>query len=445
MIAAQLKLEASNKEGWISGLADVVLEHQKENGIELFVAFPMEKDFPAEKEGGPTRGQWNETVFKVEIRAKGAAFTGYGFPEDVSHPERGDSAVLTEALEGILQDAKPDLVHCFGSEYLHTAVMCRIFPRKERLLIGLQGLCSMLAKAYFANLPKNVIHSVTLRDFLKQDSLIQQQEKFVMRGRIEREAIEQTGNLAGRTQWDRACTEKWNPKAKYHHLDEILRSEFYGPQWEEEHCIPHSIFLSQGDYPLKGLHYMLHAMPSILATYPDTRVYVAGNSLVRCGTVKERLKLSAYGKYLRGLIKQYHLEDKIFFFGRLNAGQMRDRYLSSHLFVCTSSLENSPNSLGEAMMLGMPCIAANVGGIPSLFLGDVDGLIYEGFQTGDGEELDRISCELSNTVIRMWKDPVKMREYCRNARLHAEHTHDREKNYEQLMDIYQTMYDADDS
>ena len=41
MIAQQFDMEASNKEGWISGLAEVLLTHHAENSIELSVAFPL--------------------------------------------------------------------------------------------------------------------------------------------------------------------------------------------------------------------------------------------------------------------------------------------------------------------------------------------------------------------------------------------------------------------
>ena len=43
MIAEKLDLEASNKEGWISGLAAVLLKKRRENGIELAVAFPADR------------------------------------------------------------------------------------------------------------------------------------------------------------------------------------------------------------------------------------------------------------------------------------------------------------------------------------------------------------------------------------------------------------------
>lgn len=45
---------------------------------------------------------------------------------------------------------------------------------------------------------------------------------------------------------------------------------------------------------------------------------------------------------------------------------MIEQYLKAHIFVCPSSVENSPNSLGEAQLLGVPCIGSIAGGIPSM-------------------------------------------------------------------------------
>lgn len=55
---------------------------------------------------------------------------------------------------------------------------------------------------------------------------------------------------------------------------------------------------------------------------------------------------------------------------------MKERYLKSQVFVLPSSIENSPNSLGEAMLLGVPCIASDVGGVRCLMTHSVEGLIY---------------------------------------------------------------------
>lgn len=424
-VARKLNREASNKEGWLSGLADILLRRGEENGIRLYVAFPVQE--------GP-----------VPDGLEVDSMVCYGFREDVAHAEKYEES-LEPALKKIVNKVKPDIVHCFGTEYAHTLAMCRIFPRKGRILVGLQGLCSEIADAYYANLPGDVIRSVTLRDLLRQDSLRQQQEKFALRGNREREIVGLAGNLTGRTPWDRMQTGKWNPDARYYTMNETLRPEFYEGVWRETECIPHSIFLSQGDYPLKGLHYMILALPRILEKYPDAAVYVAGNSLVEHKTWKQKLKLSAYGKYLRKLLRDTGTEDKVIFLGKMSGEQMRDRYLKSSLFVCPSSVENSPNSLGEAMLLGMPCIAAAVGGIPGIFQGGEDGILYEGFampESGSREgsgELERISGNLARAVLGMWGNPEMREACCRNAALHARKTHDRDVNYQRLLEIYREM------
>ncbi len=459
VIAAHLGREASNKEGWLSGLADVILGRQQENRIELGVAFPVEKEADGLREILRVRARETRRAVPDGLQTAGeereereestASLICYGFYEDIANAERYDAEIETR-LKAILEDFRPDVIHCFGTEYSHTLAVLRVCPHPEKVLVGIQGLCAVYAHAYMASLPEKVRNRVTLRDWLRQDSIRQQQEKFVLRGKAEREAIALTGNVTGRTAWDRFYTEKWNPRARYFEMNETLRPLFYQAQWSPERCKPYSVFLSQGDYPIKGLHYMLLALPEIRKRYPNVEVAVAGNSVVGHGTLKEKLKLSAYGKYLLRLIREEGLEDCLEFLGKLDEEQMRDCYLRSNVFVCCSSIENSPNSLGEAMLLGMPCVSADVGGIPSLFEDGKDGILYSGYRTADGgfdqgkkagedTGLEGIVANLSAAVIRIFEQPQRAAQYGRNARLHASRTHDREKNYATLMRIYEDI------
>lgn len=90
------------------------------------------------------------------------------------------------------------------------------------------------------------------------------------------------------------------------------------------------------------------------------------------------------------------------------------------------------------MLLGMPCVSADVGGIPSIFTGGEDGILYQGFRNGLNNEshLEAVAKRLAESVVKMWKNQERLDEFCRNARNHAEKNHNREKNCEKMTEIY---------
>jgi glycosyltransferase involved in cell wall biosynthesis len=437
-VAMHLGQKATNKEGWISGMAEVILKRSESNDIQLGIAFPVSEDMDG---------------YHEELQIYGSKLTCYGFYEDSAHPECYDES-LEDKMRKITEDFKPDVIHCYGTEYPHTLAMCKAVPDKDKILISIQGLCSVYANTYFADLPEKVIKKITFRDWLKKDSLIQQKVKYEKRGSYEIEAVKLCGNVAGRTAWDAFYTSEWNKNVRYYHLNETLRSCFYDGRWEEDNTKRHTIFLSQGNYPIKGLHYMLLALPKIKQRYPDVRVFVAGDSIIRYKTWKDKIKISAYGKYIRSLIRRFKLEENVEFLGSLNAEEMKRQYLECGLFVCPSTIENSPNSLGEAMLLGVPCVSADVGGVSSIFTGGKDGILYPGFRTKDNafdrpyiKEGEMFALEdnanaLAEAVLCMWDDSVKKKFYCENAVSHAQNTHDREKNYRRMLEIYADIKNA---
>ena len=54
------------------------------------------------------------------------------------------------------------------------------------------------------------------------------------------------------------------------------------------------------------------------------------------------------------------------------------------VYAHPSLIDNSPNSLAEAMLVGVPCVASAAGGIPSMIEDGRDGLLYP---PGDVEAL----------------------------------------------------------
>lgn len=428
-IAEKLGQEVNNKEGWLTGLMDAVLTHNAsdmEHIVQLGIAFPVAKD--------------QNFLQDALVINEDYDVPFYGFRENVLTADQYDVSMEVDMTK-ILAHFKPDIVHCFGTEYPHTLAAIKCFGRPERTLVGIQGLCRVCAKGYMANLPREVVKSVTFRDIVRKDTLPMQQQKFEDRGQWELASIQGAGHVTGRTHFDKYWTGKWNPKAKYHLMNETLRKEFYTGMWSVDTCYPHRLFFSQGDYPLKGFHYMLLALPKILEKYPDTEVYVAGNSLMRGKGLKAKLKISAYGAYLERLVAEHGLKEKVHFLGRLTGARMKEQYLKSHVFVCASSIENSPNSLGEAMILGVPVVTADVGGILTMITPE-EGTVYKGFRiekAEDESELDAISDRLADAICQVFVDDRTTLVKAHKAREHALKTHDGVANNRRLIEIYEEI------
>lgn len=414
VIARNLNLPYSNREGWLSGAVEKLLSSKNAGRVTLGICFPTDR----------MMGSFSR---ELSLSEEGSCMC-YGFEEDLTHPEKYNEG-LEARFKEIFADFEPDMIHIFGTEFPHTLAAVRAFGRPERTLIGIQGVCAEIAEQYTAGIPLSVKYIPTLRDILKKDSIYQQIKKFELRGVNEAAALSGVMHIAGRTEFDKRVAKKLNPKAMYHVINETMRSCFYQDSWHVETCERERIFLSQGDYPLKGFHYVLQALPKILERHPGAMVYVAGANLMQSDTWKDRLKRSGYGRYLKHLIRKYRLQDHVVMLGRLNETQMKEQYLKCHVFVCPSSLENSPNSLGEAMLLGVPCVASQVGGIPDLLDDGRDGILVP---PGDIEALASRICEV------MEKDDIT-RLYSINAKKHAYRTHDSESNFAQLLIAYVTI------
>nr|WP_309098436.1 glycosyltransferase family 4 protein [Fredinandcohnia onubensis] len=359
---------------------------------------------------------------------QGANIRYYSFP--IVKTRSLESDEHNKYLIKLINEVKPDIVHIFGTEDAHALAVVNICKSKNiKTVISIQGLISILAKHYMSGIPWRILSRYTFRDFIKQDNIIQQKNKIAQRGKFEIEALQKVNHVIGRTTWDRACTSQINPDVQYHHCNETLRSEFYQHQWDINQCEKHSIFLSQGSYPIKGLHFMIEAMPYILKRYPNTKLYIGGKDITKSKTFKERLKLSSYGKYIIELINKYHLQRNVIFTGILNEKQMCERYLKSNVFVCSSSIENSPNSLGEAMILGLPCIASDVGGVSDMLKHKEDGFVY---QTDAPYMLAHYVCEVFANENLAKKLSV-------NAKKHARKTHNQNENLNQLLKIYEEI------
>lgn len=279
------------------------------------------------------------------------------------------------AYQEICRRVNPDVVHIHGTEYPHS-LAALMACGAERCCVSIQGLVSVYSSFYYQGLSlKEILSAITPATIIR-GGILSGHRDFLFRSQYEIQVIKTARHIIGRTSWDRAHVRAINPDAKYHYGGEVLRSVFYEEDhWQYDICDKHSIFLSQAMYPIKGLHMMLRAMPLVLRHYPDAKVRVAGSDITHLNdSFLQRIRLKDWGVIVRRLLTKNNLIDKVTFTGALNAEQIKAEYLRCNVFVCPSSIENSPNSLGEAQVLGVPCVASYVGGIPDMMRGDDDHL-----------------------------------------------------------------------
>lgn len=340
------------------------------------------------------------------------------------------SSRLEEWFTRELEAFSPDVIHIWGTEYGHSLAMVNAAKNagmEKRTVISIQGLCGIYARHYCEGLPHWVCRRSSFRDFLRQDNVLRQQHKFELRGKLERVALERTCHVIGRTDWDRAITQQYNPNVVYHFCNETLRQCFYQGIWRYHDCKKHRIFISSCLYPLKGFHYLLEAFETVLTEFPDATICVPGQSIFPAN-LEQRIRQEYYCGYMERFCRERGLTDKITFLGTLSAEQMKAAFLEANVFVMPSTIENSPNSLGEAMLLGVPCVAADVGGVSNL-LHPGEGYVYQ----------STAPYMLAHYIMEVFRQQDKAEQMGRRASSHARQTHDPEKNMEALLSTYREI------
>lgn len=335
---------------------------------------------------------------------------------------------LEEYWIKVKNEFKPDIVHIHGSEFTHGLSYIKACGN-QNVILSTQGLVSIIQQFYLADIPPYTIRKfTTLRDIIKGGP-IRDLNKLRKSALYEKEYILNLKHVIGRTTWDKVHVTSINESICYHLCNEPLRNAFYTSKWSLDKCVRHSIFISQAASPLKGLHKLIEALPHIIKKNPDTKVVVSGRNIYKKSTWIN-LHNTTYSSYITYLINKYELSNHIKFIGLCNEKEMVNQYLKANVFVCPSSIENSPNSLGEAQILGVPCVASYVGGIPDMITHGVSGFLYR-FE--DTQMLAEYICEIfSNEELS-----IKM---SLTERIIASQRHNREQIIQNLIDIYKSIH-----
>lgn len=341
--------------------------------------------------------------------------------------QRG-SEKLKSFWREVARDFNPALLHLHGTEYAHGLTLLEACPDIPAV-VSIQGLLSACEKHFYAGMEfSDIFLRPSLRDIIKLDPLWNWRRSFRKRAVFEQEILNKISHVIGRTTWDYANVKAVNPNARYHHCDEGLRDPFYKNEWDISKIQRHSIFTTQAGYPIKGLHILLKAVAILKRDYPHIQVFVAGQGLWG-STFMGRLKTPGYGLYIKRLIKNLGLEGNFVLTGLLDAEGVADMLLKSNVFVIPSAVENSPNSLAEAMLLGVPCIGSYTGGVPEMLENGRCGFLYPFLE----------EAMLAEYIRRIFQSDEQAIQLSQAGRDSAHKRHDRSRIAETMVDIYRAV------
>jgi len=333
-----------NYQGWIAGLAGAIAAHYPE--MELTIAFESDKN-------------------EVET-VDGITYCAFST----------DSRGLRHAIQPLVRKLNPDIVHLHGSEGKFPALPTDAWCGKH-VCMSLQGIINGYYPHYMGGLLSSELrkYSYAIRHFvlpffgMKCHSTLDDAELWrTERSPSERKAFLHVENVLGRTFWDRAWTTYLNPGARYFQVGEVLRRPFYRGRRKAETVTSHMIYASAClTYPLKGGHWLLQAVAALKRKYPDVTLCIADSAGI--AWPQQRLRHyfhSDYTVYLRSIVRRLGIEDNLILCPPLDAEAVAEKLSHAEVFCLPSAVENSPNSLGEAAMLGVPIVATDVGGVSSL-------------------------------------------------------------------------------
>lgn len=402
-IAKEIGINQTVNEGWLIGLSQLLID----KGHQLINCSVLDKY-------GNSQYFCNDKYIFYGIRNK--------------NNEKYNPQLLVTMVD-ILTKEKPDIVHIMGTEFPHSYSMvqaCMASGLITKCVVSVQGLISKIAIAYDIGIDDSAKKNRFFWDRIISDSISINKRKFQYRGDYENRVLENVKYVIGRTDWDHICVNQKNEKIKYFHGNEILRSVFYENKWEKDLCEKYTLIISQATYPIKGFHILLRVVTNLKRKFPQIKILVPSNTIYERAKKRFKFLNSDYTNYIVKLINRGNLWNNIEFLGSLSAEEMCKAYQRANVFVMCSTIENSSNSLGEAMMLGMPIVCSNVGGLTSMITHEKEGLLYP-----INEEY-----LLEAYIEKIFKNENYAQDMGRAARTRAQCTHNRDNNLESILNCY---------
>lgn len=334
--------------GWIGALQKELSQRYPE--LELGIAFGHTNS-EVIREG-------NTTYFPICTSKKGRLKNALSA---VLSSEKKREQQWISYISQLLTTFSPDVVHIWGVENTYAAVIPYL---KCPFIVHIQGLMSLYIYAYLP--PSFSLHEIRQSDsilnpmsWVKSTLQIREIDKYNFaqyRSQRELHVSKYVKNWIGRTDWDYRASKFLSPNSKYFHCEEIMRDDFDGEKWHYHYNGEVLRIQSSISEPLyKGVDLVLNT----------------AKLLTEHGV---KLEWNIYGisrdhSILKLFINHVGVRPEnvgVNFWGHVDGRIIRNGLLDSDMYVHPSYIENSSNAIAEAMLMGVPTIAQNVGGNASM-------------------------------------------------------------------------------
>lgn len=352
--------------GWLSSLEKQLVNTEN---VELHICFQWSTDIPTFSNGRVTYHPVRRIRIQDTIIGQ---LLGGGFRQD---PVRQYADVISRV--------NPDLIHVHGTEEAFGLIQS---VTKIPVIISIQGILSNYTSKYFSGVSFiRLMINERLINHLKLKSALSLYIIFKANAKRERKILSMTRHIIGRTDWDRRSTAVLAPNSQYHHGDEILRAPFYNGIWARQNfSSPLRIVTVSSIAPYKGFETVLNVSKILQEQVGFNFIWTV-------------VGLSSSDSVVKTVYRWLGPNDKVQLLGTHSGNDIRDILLDSDIYCQVSHIENSPNSLCEAMLLGMPIVANFAGGTDSMLCAGKEGILV---QDGDPWSMAGAILELSRNFQR---------------------------------------------
>jgi glycosyltransferase involved in cell wall biosynthesis len=320
-----------------------------------------------------------------------------------------------EAISFAINDFSPDIIQLFGLETPFGAALSSI--KDKPIVVHIQGIASSYYTKWFPmgfSINWTWWHS-SLRDKILFATPRETYLLFCKLAEMEKQSFPHYHYYFGRTEWDYQISRLLAPSSKYYKCDEMLRSVFYSKKWDLRNLGKVIISTTTNGEIYKGFDTILRTADCLKQSglQFEWNIYGVAESF----SLKKMIELGVGMKFS---------ECSVFFRGSKDAQELAEHLMNTTFYVHASHIDNSPNALCEAMLLGVPCIATYVGGVPSLIDDKVNGYLVS-----DNEPL-----QLASMIRMLCQLPDELKDISRAARHTAIERHNGMHILEQIKDAY---------